>query len=75
MVQLGMTGIPNRLYKQNLLLARLGSIIPAMFTEIDLKQPIRGFEPKKKESKTDDVAHSSPRHILRKHIMIYVQYE
>lgn len=45
-----------------------------MFTEIDLKQPIRGFEPKKK-SRTDDVAHSSPRHILRKHVMIYIQYE
>lgn len=37
--------------KRILLLATLGSIISAMFTEIDLKQPIRGFESKKREAK------------------------
>lgn len=62
------TGFTNRI----ILLASLGGIIPAMFTEIELKQPIRGFE-LKRESKTDDVARSSSLYIHRKHITIYIQ--
>lgn len=84
MAWLGMTGIPNKLYKQypptpphppptppHILLARLCSIVSTVFTEIDLKQPIIGSVPRT-ESKMDNLAQLGP---LRKHIMIHTQCE